>query len=388
MSVLASRALRTLFHSESFELDGRRLIGKRKVTDTLLGLLRGAGATSKQANNTVRAAWNQVLQGHQPETSSALAPFVGVYYALRVCNTVGYHLTVDDLPGFSQAVDLDSAELAIVPAGADPQPPQPQEILDDEEPEIQGSAPPAAKRRRQGFASRQPQDEQLVQRRRETSEAVRQEEEALRQLPVNALVRKVLQHQTTARNKDKRILVLQNKVRNLNRQLQTSRRQAAAKSEELQIFQESQNVFALEKLGRQHAGRAGRWSLRSRFSMGLRCSLCTVAAADFSMLVMEDVSKQTVLRAECMSGAAIIHLMRSFCSEGLGVALESAQSPDEWSVFGVGYRSDATNTNIWRRKKLHVLEARVLFLSSPQKLKEGDFSAAMSTRSCVFLVWR
>ena len=49
----------------------------------------------------------------------------------------------------------------------------------------------------------------------------------------------------------------------------------------------------------------------------------------------------------------------------------------------VGYRSDATNTNIWHRKKLHVCEATVTYLTDVKKLQEGSFDAAMSSRSCV-----
>ena len=74
-----------------------------------------------------------------------------------------------------------------------------------------------------------------------------------------------------------------------------------------------------------------------------------------------------------------------FCCEGLSLALDAGQSSNEWSLFAVGFRSDATNGSIWHRQKLHVCEASAMFLSDPEQLKLGNFEEAMSRRSCVSL---
>ena len=113
--------------------------------------------------------------------------------------------------------------------------------------------------------------------------------------------------------------------------------------------------------------------------------MTSIAAADFGIIAMFDVSGQTVIRCEQRAAAGIVHLMQSHVAKGLGMALQCSQGDsDAWSLMAVAYRADATNSSVWRRSKLHVLEASVLFVSDPDALKTGDFNSAVSYRRCVF----
>ena len=71
--------------------------------------------------------------------------------------------------------------------------------------------------------------------------------------------------------------------------------------------------------------------------------------------------------------------------------LEPGRAPDDvgqkihWSIVGVGYRSDAANSRIWRRKKLSVSSAKVLWIQDFEMLKQGHFEKAVTVRRCVQL---
>ena len=374
MSVLARNAVVRLLVAQTFVLHGQQVVAKEKVTDTLVSCLQQSGATSRQAKERVRAAWQQALQGRQESQNAATAPFVGVFFVARACQNLGIMISAEDIPGCDGVIDVESGAPAanagaIVPAGR--MNPVIEQISDDDNDEAM----------RPDFAVAEiPAIDPHDQRRRE----VQAERQELEQLSAPVLAGQLIQSRNSNVKKTARVYVLERKVRNLQRQLATSRQKQAKTQALLKLAEDEKNLFELGKLGKQKPGRSGRWSLQSRFSMGLRCCLTTIAASDFGLLSMVDVSKQTVLRAECMTGASIIALMQSFCAEGLSLALEcGSEKTDDWALFGVGYRSDATNSNIWHRKKLHVLEATVLFLSDSSKLKAGDFPGSMSKRSCV-----
>ena len=100
---------------------------------------------------------------------------------------------------------------------------------------------------------------------------------------------------------------------------------------------------------------------------------------------MFDVSGQTVIRCEQRTAAGLLFCMRSHVSQGLDVALQcAAAKSDDWSLMAIGHRADATNSSVWRRSKLHVLEASVMFVSDFDALRSRDFERAVSYRRCVF----
>ena len=149
--------------------------------------------------------------------------------------------------------------------------------------------------------------------------------------------------------------------------------------------------FAVTKRGRKLDGRKGRLSLNSIFSIGLRRCCSNVAAADFSALSMVDVSGQTVLRCEVRTAGALVQTMRQFVAEGMDLAFqhhlksqECVSESQEWfSVMSISYRCDATNSSIWRRSKLHVLEASVQYVVDFDCLRAGNFGASVAYRRCV-----
>lgn len=387
MSELAARSFCIMLHSNALVLEQRQVVSKQKVTETLADLLTTGGLRRKQAMQRVSRAWDTVLQ-NQPMPSNPLhQPFVGVVFACRVGQLVGFPTSPEDvLPGLSGTVEIEDSEMGhqmvAVDAAASSDQLDAVEIVSDED--VPGGnqlvlpLPAPVHDCSSGAARAAPAAEDPHQ---------------LALLPRNVLAVRLCRSQLELSKRNIRIRFLENKVRNLGRQLATAKSKSQKSIRLLQEAREQHNCFELTKVGKQKEGRGGRWSLQSRFSMGIRSCLCTIAAADFSVVSMHDISKQTVLRAQCLTGAAVVSLFRSFCAEGLAMFLKENDDADvevqtdadacNFNLFGAGFRSDATNTNIWHRKKLHVCEATVTYLTDVKKLQEGDFHAAMSSRSCV-----
>ena len=240
-------------------------------------------------------------------------------------------------------------------------------------------------------------------------------------------------------NEKKKTAKLQDTKKAYLKQVQTLRRKCASlvKSQEKQKqLAKPNSQFAIAKRGKQAEGRGGRFTLSSWFSIGIRKCLSQVAACDFGLTTMTDISGQTVMRCEKKTCAALVHTFRLFMAEALGYAAscrqpsgaseaevevvlhglpadQQAVEPKQvcckiapvvstellrastggacddgdgrWSLLSVGIMNDATNSNIWRRKKLNVCEVKVQWVSNFDALLEGNFAGAVSTRRSTWL---
>ena len=194
-----------------------------------------------------------------------------------------------------------------------------------------------------------------------------------------------LRQADTLVSQNEKLTGLRNQVVVHKSQAKLAAREASKSQKQLEKMKKDEDIFALSKKGKQKDGRGGRLSTQAMFSIGVRRCMTSIAAADFGIIAMFDVSGQTVIRCEQRAAAGLVHLMQSHVAEGLGMALQCSQEDsDAWSLMAVAYRADATNSSVWRRSKLHVLEASVLFVSDPDAMKTGDFNSAVSYRRCVF----
>ena len=190
--------------------------------------------------------------------------------------------------------------------------------------------------------------------------------------------------------------------------------------------------FIIQKKGQQKLGKAGRFTRSSWFSIALRKCLTNIASADFGLATMADISGSTVLRSEVKTAAGLVHCFHLFMAEALDFVVSCNQSGDRdadailplglpsleqesthpgsgnenpdkraevpanverspdsartWSLVAVGFRSDATNANVWRRKKLSVAFCKVLWIQNFDELKRGNFEKAAVVRQSVHLV--
>ena len=107
-----------------------------------------------------------------------------------------------------------------------------------------------------------------------------------------------------------------------------------------------------------HDGDTGWFSAQGCIALAIRRNLSNISAEDLGLVVMQDVSKHTVLRAECRTGAALLMNSRNFFQEWLHH--DSCGGESSTSFLFVQYRQDATNSSK-HRQKMSALEIDASF---------------------------
>ena len=187
----------------------------------------------------------------------------------------------------------------------------------------------------------------------------------VRSLPREDLEQLCLRQQNILASQNKQMVAARPQLKAEKKKTQAAARQSRQSLALVGKLQKEQDPFALVKKGRQKDGRGGRLSTQAMYSIGVRRCMTSIASAGFGIVAMFDVSGQTVIRCEQRTAAGLLYCMQSHIAEGLNLSLQSRQMEvtDSWSLMAVAYRSDATNSSVWRRSKLHVVEASVLFIS-------------------------
>ena len=145
-------------------------------------------------------------------------------------------------------------------------------------------------------------------------------------------------------------------------------------------------------------------------ALGLRRNFANIAASDFGAIILRDMSAGTVIRAEIRTGTSLVVDMRVFCTFSLDCMTASglqASVPDRWllgpphplqhrdvshtdlpwKLCFVALRSDATNSSIWKREKLHVLEAEMGLVTSPVDIQviSCEDTSWLTKKKCLLL---
>ena len=166
------------------------------------------------------------------------------------------------------------------------------------------------------------------------------------------------------------------------KQVRLLKRKLAQQQEALQKKQKLLDK-ALHKSGLEivPVGRTGkRMTSQSAFAIGIRRNLSNIAAADFGSTILQDISHQRVNRSEVKTGAAILARMR----QSIHSAIFGCQPEDaEWSLFTFSFRCDATNSSIWKRQKLHVLDVDFAYIHDHVALCRYDPCASMKCMRCL-----
>ncbi|CAE7270658.1 unnamed protein product [Symbiodinium sp. CCMP2592] len=192
-------------------------------------------------------------------------------------------------------------------------------------------------------------------------------------------------------------------VRKVKRQVVA---QATKTSKQLKLAQDSQSQQSPLELVVSKSGK--RLTSESILALGIRRNLTHIAAADVGAMLLRDMSESTVLRAEVRTGASVNACMKEFANNALAELRAPAADGDgghdhadrddahvsdvdladisyggKWNLVFISVRADATNSNIWRREKLHVCEAQMGLVCKPVKsypLHAEDF---LHTKRCL-----
>ncbi|CAE7751157.1 unnamed protein product [Symbiodinium sp. CCMP2592] len=130
-------------------------------------------------------------------------------------------------------------------------------------------------------------------------------------------------------------------------------------------------------------GKTGkRMSVQSAFAIGVRRNLSNIAAADFGATILTDVSQQRVTRSELKTAAALLCKMRSTCVSVVNSSQHGEEDVEfgeihpkmehEWRLSTISMRCDATNSSIWKREKLHVLDVDFAWVEDFAAVRKFD----------------
>ena len=190
-------------------------------------------------------------------------------------------------------------------------------------------------------------------------------------------------------------------------QIQTDRASEAAKqcralkrmnSRQEKLLQKRQKLLdeANHRSGLEivSAGKTGkRMTTQSAFAVGIRRNMSNIAAADFGSTILMDMSHQRVTRSELKTCAAMLCRMKSLCSSVVGSHASSCSShperglvvsgQSEWQLSTISFRCDATNSSIWRREKLHVLDVDFAWVKDFAAVRSYDGDHAIAVARCL-----
>ena len=136
-----------------------------------------------------------------------------------------------------------------------------------------------------------------------------------------------------------------------------------------------------------------RLTAESVLAVGLRRNFSNIAASDFGATVLFALSHQTVTRCEVRAASSLKAEFAAFVLEKLHMCHLLCQANhedpggcgDSFTVFSLAIRSDATNSNIWRRQKLHLCEATVGFSCNMDDVCTGLCSSPLERKRLLFL---
>ena len=206
--------------------------------------------------------------------------------------------------------------------------------------------------------------------------------------------------QQLSRNK-----TLVQKAKNLKRV--ADRREKALGKKRKEIEDERARVGPLNLVTSGKSGK--RLTAQSGFALGVRRNYSNIACSCLGATVLMDVSGQRVARYEIKTAAAILASRREANDlfvksasgagqqfleildghgfvDGSGIprldtSFSSGESP--WTLYCLSFRSDATNSNIWRRQSLHVVDTTVAWMADQRAVRNFDDLNAFSVQRCL-----
>jgi hypothetical protein len=139
-------------------------------------------------------------------------------------------------------------------------------------------------------------------------------------------------------------------------------RRAGCKIKTLHVKLKEANTkheFHVEKRG------STRLTPRGVLCVAIRRNISNVSARTFGTAVLEDIGKDTVVRAELQTAAALTAWSRSFHASG-----EAVIEGSDWGIAVHSCRSDATSSAVWHNSKLFSSDVDSVYVSS-EDLADG-----------------
>ena len=118
---------------------------------------------------------------------------------------------------------------------------------------------------------------------------------------------------------------------------------------------------SINEQGPGHIGRSQGWlTPEGTLSLAIRRNMSNCSAEDLGLVIMDDCSKQTVLRAECRTAAALMASAHQFFQQR-DSELSDRHDDERCSFLWLQYREDATNSSK-HRSKMTALELQASYV--------------------------
>ena len=126
------------------------------------------------------------------------------------------------------------------------------------------------------------------------------------------------------------------------------------------------------ELERTKQGSGKQLTLKGTLALAIRRNFGNAATADVGAMLLEDISRFTVARAETKAGTCLIASARIFF-HWVYSELTGPQLPDSFRLVVHSYRQDATNSGILKRSKLNALILHSAFLRQREHLHDQSW---------------
>lgn len=122
----------------------------------------------------------------------------------------------------------------------------------------------------------------------------------------------------------------------------------------LATLKDNANKDKLFEITRVGTAPASHLTLQGYFAIAIRRNLSNISQSDFGCVAMDDVQRWAVRRGEVLAGAALTGSGWSFYRDMREHwQRQAVTSGDHFQLAIHAIQSDATNSSIWRRQKLH-----------------------------------
>ncbi len=113
-------------------------------------------------------------------------------------------------------------------------------------------------------------------------------------------------------------------------------------------------------------------TLKGTIALAIRRNFGNAATADLGAMLLEDISRFTVARAESKTGTALVASARLFF-HWMYADLTSPIQPQSFRLAVHSYRQDATNSGILKKSKLNGLILQSAYLRSDKNLNDQSW---------------
>jgi len=110
------------------------------------------------------------------------------------------------------------------------------------------------------------------------------------------------------------------------------------------------NMFQIRRVG---TSASAHLTTQALFAIAIRRNLSNVSTSDFGCVVMDDVQRWAVRKGEVLAAAALTGSSWRFYKDMLEFWQKQAVTASSFQLAIHAIQSDATNSSIWRRQKLH-----------------------------------